>query len=50
MNLIDKINWTKAELVNTKPRSHRRIELELRLRDLITRKLRAEVRAERKAA
>lgn len=41
---------TKAELARAKPRSRRRFVLESRLRILVAKQIRAEVRAERSAA
>ncbi len=38
------ISETRRELLNTKPRSRRRIELETRLRDLVIKQLRTENR------
>jgi hypothetical protein len=50
MKLAEQIERTATELRATLPRSQRRIELEFRLKHLIARQLRAEIRAERKAA
>jgi len=52
MTILEQIERTRRELVGTKPRSRRRIELrrielEIRLRDLRTRQLRAEMRGKR---
>jgi hypothetical protein len=47
MTILQQIERTQRELVGTKPRSRRRIELEIRLRDLRTRQLRAEMRGKR---
>jgi hypothetical protein len=44
MTTPEKIERTKAELRVAKPRSRRRVELELRLRDLVLRQLRSEMR------
>ena len=41
------IEQTKAALQKARPRSRRRTELELRLRDLMARQLRSEIRASR---
>jgi hypothetical protein len=48
--LADRIGAVKRELVRSKPRSLRRIELQARLRDLVTRQLRRELRNEKRAA
>jgi|HubBroStandDraft_1064217.scaffolds.fasta_scaffold12487_2 hypothetical protein len=45
MTIAAQIDRTKRELVGTKARSRRRIELEIRLRDLVLRQLRSEIRA-----
>jgi hypothetical protein len=39
-----RISLTRLELHRAKPRSRRRVELELRLRDLVLRQLRSEAR------
>lgn len=41
---LNEIARAKSELARVKPRSRRRIELETRLRDLVVRQLRAEMR------
>jgi len=48
MKTREQIERTKSELARARPRSRRRVELESRLRDLMTRQLRAETK--RKAA
>jgi hypothetical protein len=50
MRIADQIESTKAEMLKTKPRSQRRAELEIRLRDLIVKQLRFENRIERRNA
>lgn len=40
--LQKQIEATRLELLKTKPRSRRRIELEIRMRDLVSRQLRSE--------
>lgn len=45
MTLLQQIGRTRAALRSAKPRSRRRFELESRLRSLVTRQIRAEVRA-----
>lgn len=49
-NLIMQIEQTKAEMLKAKPRSMRRAELEIRLRDLMVKQLRFENRIERRQA
>jgi hypothetical protein len=44
MTILEQIDRTKSELRRVKPRSRRRLELETRLRDLVTRRLRQELR------
>ena len=48
MKIIEQIAQTKCELQRTKPRSRRRTVLEHRLRDLMARQIRSEIK--RKAA
>lgn len=48
--LTDQIERTRNEMLKCKPRSERRIELELRLRNLMTKQLRFENRIERRRA
>lgn len=43
--LLQQIGRTRAALRSAKPRSRRRVELESRLRSLVTRQIRAEIRA-----
>lgn len=50
MKIEDQINKTKAEMQKTKPRSLRRTELEMRLRNLMIKQLRFENRIERRKA
>ena len=50
MKIAEQIERTKTEMARTKPRSARRMELELRLRELIVKQLRFENRAERRKA
>jgi hypothetical protein len=49
-NLQEQIAMTKRSLEHAKPRSHRRVELELMLRDLVTQQLRLEIRVSKRAA
>jgi hypothetical protein len=49
-NLIGQIARVKRELVSAKPRSRRRVELELQLRNLMLLQLRRETRSERRKA
>jgi len=49
-NLRKMIEMTKSSLERSKPRSQRRVELELQLRDLVTKQLRTEMRQERRKA
>lgn len=44
LSLAEQIAVTRRSLAVAKPRSHLRIKLELRLRDLMTRKLKQECR------
>ncbi len=48
--LREMIATTKTSLLRSKPRSQRRVELELQLRDLVTKQLRTEMRQERRKA
>jgi hypothetical protein len=48
--LQEKITQVKRSLEQAKPRSQRRVELELRLRDLRTKLLQSEIRINKKAA
>ncbi len=48
--LPEKIGVIRRLLAASKPRSHRRIELELQLRDLVTKRLRFECRTARRAS
>jgi hypothetical protein len=48
MMLLKQINLMRAALNCAKPRSRRRIELEIRLRQLLLQQLRRENRAERR--
>lgn len=43
-SLAKKITATKAELQRQKPRSRRHVQLELRLRDLVVRQLKCEMK------
>lgn len=45
MKIVEQIVRTKVELRSVKPRSRRRVELEMRLRDLVLRQLRSERKA-----
>jgi hypothetical protein len=49
-NLVEQIARVKRELVSAKPRSRRRVELELHLRNLMLQQLRRESRGERRRA
>jgi hypothetical protein len=49
-SLAEQIATTAANLRASKPRSHLRIKLEIRLRDLVVKELKREIRAEKKAA
>lgn len=44
MKVAQEIERTKTEMIRAKPKSKRRVELELRLRDLIVRQLKIEMR------
>lgn len=48
--LAAQIGGLRRALVSAKPRSRRRIELELQLRDLVVKQLRLEARQRRRAA
>lgn len=48
--LQDQITMTRRSLELAKPRSQRRVELELMLRDLVTQQLRLEIRTSKRAA
>ncbi len=50
MSLTERINFMRLELQCAKPRSRRRIELELRLRDLVVEQLKRETRKPRRRA
>lgn len=50
MKVSEQIERTKREMIRCKPRSQRRIELELRLRNLMVKQLRSEIRIERQRA
>jgi hypothetical protein len=50
MNIVKQIAAIKSELARVKPRSHRRVELETRLRLLVLQQLRREIIADRKAS
>lgn len=50
MKLQAQIEETRREMQNAKPRSKRRMELEMRLRDLMVKQLRFENRIERAKA
>jgi hypothetical protein len=41
---VQQIEETRRELARAKPRSRRHVELEIRLRDLVVRQLRYEIR------
>ncbi len=45
LNLAQQIEQVSRGLASAKPRSHLRLKLELKLRDLILRKLKQEIRA-----
>lgn len=49
-SIYDQIIGTRLALAREKPRSRRHTELELRLRNLIVKQLRAENRKDRKAS
>ncbi len=49
-SLASQIHQTSVSLRAAKPRSHLRLKLEIRLRELITKQLRKEIRQERRAA
>ena len=49
MKVEDEIRRAKIELAHVKPRSRRRVELEVRLRDLVLKQLRRERRLDRAA-
>lgn len=46
---VEEIEATKIEMLKAKLRSRRRIELELRLRDLVLKQLRSECRKQKAA-
>jgi hypothetical protein len=48
--LPEQIEIVRRLLAAAKPRSHRRIELELQLKDLVTKRLRFECRSARRSA
>jgi hypothetical protein len=48
-SLAEQIASTRRRLAAARPRSNQRIELELRLRDLMTKQLRREIRKDRAA-
>lgn len=50
MKIEEQIERTKAEMFKCRPRSQRRAELEIRLRDLRTKQLRLEIRIKRRQA
>lgn len=49
-SLSEQIESTAASLRAAKPRSHLRLKLEIRLRDLVVKALKREIRLEKKAA
>lgn len=49
MTILQQIDHTKRELRSVKPRSQRRTVLVSRLRDLVVRQIRAEMRFDRKS-
>lgn len=49
-SLAEQIESTAASLRSAKPRSHLRLKLEVRLRDLVLKLLKQEIRQEKKAA
>lgn len=50
MKVLDQIDKVKSELKTVKPRSQRRTELEARLKALMTKLLRSEIRIVRRSA
>jgi hypothetical protein len=50
LKLCRQVEATKREMWRCRPRSKRHIELELRLRDLVARQLRLEIRIKRQRA
>jgi hypothetical protein len=49
-NITAQIEAIKRSIATVRPRSRRRVELELQLRDLMTKRLRYENRKDRRAA
>jgi hypothetical protein len=50
MKIEEQIGLTKAEMQKSKPRSRRRVELEIRLRDLVLKELQSGKRIKRRVA
>lgn len=48
--LYEQIDSVKASMVSAKPRSRRRVQLEIQLRDLCTKAIISEMRREKRAA